>query len=100
MKLDYGAEGQTEWSFYSWRAPTWGDFYAKDGEAGGLGLNAAWNAGYLLDDPVTAPANGSISDKILRPDTQTAIPEPTTLGLLSIGLAGVVFRVRKRKKNA
>jgi hypothetical protein len=66
MKLDYGGEGQTEWSFYSWRNPVWGDFFAKD-------------------------------DKILRPDTETMIPEPTTIGLLGLGLVGLGARLRKRR---
>jgi hypothetical protein len=97
LKLDYGADGQTEWTFYSTRAPVWGDFFAKDGVAGGAGLNAAWNAGFFDPDPTDAAANGSIGNKILRPDTYTVIPEPTTLGLLGLGLAGLALRRFRRK---
>lgn len=98
LKLDYGAEGQTEWTFYSSRAPVWGDFFAKDGRAGGQGLNTAWNAGFFDADPTDAPANGSIGYKILRPDTHTTIiPEPTTMGLLGLGLVGFALRRFRRK---
>ncbi len=97
MKLDYGGEGQTEWSFYSWRNPVWGDFFAKDGQAGGEGLNTAWNAGFFDDDPLDPAADGSIGYKILRPDTETMIPEPTTIGLLGLGLVGLGARLRKRR---
>jgi hypothetical protein len=97
LKLDYGAEGQTEWTFYSRRAPVWGDFFAKDGQAGGLGFNTAWNAGYLAPDPLSPPTQGSIGYKILRPDTDTVIPEPGTLSLLGLGLFGIAARMRRRK---
>jgi len=109
MKLDYGVNGQTEWSFYSWRSPVWGDFFAKDGKAGdnsaaksadGAGdeWNLAWNTGFLDPDPTDAPADGSIAYKILRPDTETVIPEPTTLGLLGLGLVGFALGRRRLTK--
>jgi hypothetical protein len=98
MKLDYGAAGQTLWSFYSWRSPVWGDFFAKDGQAGGQGLNLAWNTGFFDPDPLDAPADGSIGYKILRPDTDTVIPEPTTIGLMGMGLLGLAISRRRRAK--
>jgi len=96
MKLDYGAGGQTQWSFFSRRNPTWGDFYAKDGRAGGMGLNTARNAGFANADPLDAPDNHSMGYKILRPDTQAVVPEPTTLGLLGAGLIGIAVRMRRK----
>ncbi len=96
LKFDYGSDGQLEWNGYSSRAPVWGDFYAKDGRAGGLGLNTAKNAGFDAPDPLVAPTNGSIGNKILRPDTYTDIPEPGTLGLLGLGILGAVARLRRR----
>ncbi len=103
LKLDYGDDAQLEWSFFSTKAPTWGDFFAK----GGLGHvtdieNTAWNAGYNLADPLAvAPTNGSYLNKILRPDTyDTPVPEPGTLSLLGLGLIGIGTGVRRRRRRS
>jgi hypothetical protein len=100
------------WSFWSNRAPVWGDFYARCG-GGPLGdeINKAYNynmdaslgeRGFLdpngidaiLDDiDPTAPAsNGSLDYHILRPDSY--IPEPTSLSLFALG--GLVVLRRRR----
>ena len=76
--------------FESPRAPVWGDFYAKDGKAGG-DRNAAWNTGFLDADPLDAPSDGSLAFHILRPDTETGpleepVPEPVGLGLIGLAL--------------
>ena len=94
MKMDWGA---TEYSFYSWKSPVWGDFYAKDGYAQSDVLNEAYNAGFSNPDPMDGPANGSIGNKILRPDTDSVIPEPGTMLLMGLGLAGagIVRKIRK-----
>lgn len=91
-------------SIESIRIPTWGDFYAKDGwyrdpNTGARIPNNAWNAGYALADPLdAAPADGAYMNKLLRPDTQTAIPEPGTMLLFGLGLAGAgVYRRVKNK---
>lgn len=77
-------------------APVWGDFYAKDGKDGGIDV-AAWNTGFTAGDidPTDPPGNGSISYHILRPDTVSQVPEPSTMLLLSLSLLGLAG-VRKR----
>ncbi len=87
--------------FDSDRAPMWGDFYAKDGNSGGQGVNTAWNAGFTLpdSDPITVPPHdGSEMNHILVPDTQVnPIPEPMTLLLLSGGLLAGALAHRRRR---
>ncbi len=79
MKMDWSS-GQ--YSFYSWRNPIEGDFYSKDGRAGGHGWNTASNAdGYY----------------ILRPDTQTVVPEPGSMLLMGLGLLGLGIKRRIKK---
>jgi hypothetical protein len=94
IKLDWAADSYT---FYSLQDPVWGDFYSKDGEAGGNGLNIVWNSTFASLDPLDPAANGSVNHKILRPDT-TFIPEPASMLLFGMGLAGagIVRRIRKK----
>jgi len=93
IRFDEAWDLNTELAFDSDRAPIWGDFYAKNGNAGGFGPNTAWNAGFTLNDsdPFAAPQDGSLDHHLLVPDTDsdlTPIPEPSAMLLLSSGLLG------------
>lgn len=110
IKFDYTA---TTYNFSSTKAPVWGDFYSKDGNAGGKGPNAVWNADFLDPDPLDAPQTGLLSDgnggyiyKLLRPDTTNGgnpiphTPEPVTSLLVSLGLAVPAAKKLLRSKRA
>jgi len=79
--------------FSSERGPVWGDFYAKDGAHG-----TAWNAGFVVDDPLSAAANGSVLNHLLVPDTFTThqIPEPTTMTFVGLCAAGLLMKLRRK----
>jgi hypothetical protein len=94
MKLDYGDDGQLEWSFRSNRVPTWGDFYAKGGRDSWLK-----NSGFNDLDPLDLSPSADVTNKILRPDTgYTPVPEPSTMILMGLGLAAAGVVRRRRQK--
>jgi len=99
IKFDESNLENSHFEFNSFRVPVWGDFFAKGGNAGGHGVNTAWNAGFTLNDfdPIAPPADHPYMNHLLVPDTQSApqIPEPTTLALLGLCACGYLV-IRRR----
>ena len=80
-------------SFNTYRAPVWGDFYAKDGKTGGV-WNTAYNSGFGQDPTIETT---DFSDWIARPNGHTnEVPEASSIILLALGILGFI-RMNPRK---
>jgi hypothetical protein len=120
LKIDGGTGRLWKFSFFSSRAPVWGDVYAVDGKSdAGDSLdppptevdNYLYNAGFTFDDtdPNDAPADGSEANHyfyhILVPDTNGSpgppVPEPSVMvglvGMSIMGMGAVLLRRRRTR---
>ncbi|MFW5868212.1 MAG: PEP-CTERM sorting domain-containing protein [Armatimonadota bacterium] len=89
--------GITEvFSFDSTRVPVWQDFYAK---CGGQNVNTIWNTGFTAGDtdPDDPYWSTEVTDHVLGPNGY--VPEPATTVLFGIGLAGLVGRKLRRRRE-
>lgn len=87
IKFDNTSGNPCVIDFYSPRVPVLGSFYAKDGQAGQLGVNTAWNSGFSY------PGSDAY---IMVPDTSTVIPAPSAVALVGLGAATVGWIRRKK----
>lgn len=102
LQFDGAATNSAAVMFASTRAPVWGDFYAQDGTTfspPGV-ISSAWNAGFTQSDPTAPPADGSLEQHILVPDSPSAVPDASTLVLASAGALPILFAARSRRKQA
>jgi hypothetical protein len=96
IKFDGTSGNTTVIAFNTTLDPIWGSFYAKDGMAGGLGQNAAWNTGL---NNSTRPDVGTTDFRgwIATPDgAAKTVPEPGTMLLLGGGMLGIAASLRRR----
>lgn len=103
LKFNEATGTETEVWFDSFRAPMWGDFYAKNGRVPGTDIfNTAWNAGFAMgdSDPMLPPHDGPEQYHLLVPDTHDTppVPEPSTLLLLGPGLIGLAAFMRRKRQ--
>jgi len=92
VKINGGGEAPTTYTFFSDRAPVWGDFYIK---GGGNPSNYAYNLG------ITDHNSANTQSFIARPDTTVAqTPEPASMALFGAGIGLIAVARRFARKQA
>lgn len=112
IKFDVGSGTPYEISFLSNRAPVWGDIYMKSGQlatSGWVGQNPGIDnhASTSINDFIARPdttgspvcANGGVFP-LCSPQNNVTTPEPVSLSLMGVGLAGLVAMRRRRRRAA
>ena len=88
IKFDEAFGTTATFQVRTYRSPVKGNFYAKDGNAGGT-INTAYNAGFGDASPDAI--------KIMVPDTDTYVPEPSSLLAFLVGGTSLIgFCIRRR----
>lgn len=84
--VDFGASGSGVLAVITFRAVAGGD--------GELGLQNV----FLVDSafPMGNPIDADVNNGLVTVDSPTPIPEPSTLGLLGLGLAALARRLRRK----
>ena len=96
LKFDFGSTNlSVVYILKTVRVPVWGDFYSKDGAAGGTD-NTVWNDGFGTDPTL---ATLDFTDWIPTPDTAVIVPLPAAVWA-AMALCGVVGAARLRGRRS
>ncbi len=94
MPEDTALAPSFSWSFDSTHEPKWGDFYAKDGNDKATKIDViAYNVGFA----VGGAGSGDDGGTYIAVPGNLAVPQPSSLLLMGLGLVSVGLLVRKKR---